>query len=192
MKNWRSFMQVEPIRDMKDIKSIKKLLSSQPRNLLLFTLGINSALRASDILGITIGQVRYANVGDRITVKEKKTGKSNVFMMNKEIKYALDSYLKTVDAKDDDFLFKSRKGSNAPLSVHAVTKYVKEWCNAIHLHIHAGSHTLRKTWCFQQRIRYGSSWELISRRLAHHSPSITRTYLGIQEEEVEKILMKSI
>lgn len=185
-------MKVEPIRDMKNIKSIKKLLSSQPRNLLLFTLGINSALRVSDILNLTVGQVRYANIGDRITIKEKKTGKTNVFMMNKEIKEALDNYLKKADAKDEHFLFKSRKGSNSPLTTYAVTKYVKEWCNAVNLHINAGAHTLRKTWCYQQRTRYGSSWELLSRRLLHFSPAITRRYLGIQEEEVEEILMKSI
>lgn len=185
-------MKVEPIRDMKDIKSIKKLLSSHPRNFLLFTLGINSALRVSDLLRLTVGQVRYSNIGDRVSIVEKKTGKTNVFMINKEIKDALDNYLKNVKANDLDYLFKSRKGKNAPLTTYAVTKYVKEWCNAINLHINAGSHTLRKTWCFQQRTKYGSSWELISRRLAHHSPSITRAYLGIQTEEVEELLMKTI
>ena len=36
-----SSTKVQPIRDMKAIKRIKKVLADQPRNLCLFTLGIN-------------------------------------------------------------------------------------------------------------------------------------------------------
>ena len=43
-------MKVEPIINMKDIKSIKKLLVDRPRDRLLFVLGINSGLRVQDIL----------------------------------------------------------------------------------------------------------------------------------------------
>ena len=185
-------MKVEPITNAKDIKSIKKLLSDQPRNRLLFILGCNSGLRVQDLLALKIGEIRYANVGDRIVIKEKKTGKENVFMLNKDIKDALEDYLKTVDAKDEHYLFKSRKGSNAPLTTYAVTMYVQDWCNAINLHINAGAHTLRKTWCYHQRKTHGTSWEVIAKRLNHSSPSITRRYIGVKEEEVEEILMKSI
>ena len=185
-------MKVGPIINPKDIKCIKRLLINRPRDRLLFICGCNSGLRVQDLLALKIGDVKHTNVGDRIVIREKKTGKENVFMINKEIKEALDDYLKTIEAKDELFLFKSRKGSNSPLTTYAVTKYVKEWCDAVNLHINAGAHTLRKTWCYQQRTRYGSSWELLSRRLLHFSPAITRRYLGIQEEEVEEILMKSI
>lgn len=39
-----SAIKVEPIRDIKAIKRIKKILSDQPRNLCLFTLGIIAAI----------------------------------------------------------------------------------------------------------------------------------------------------
>ncbi len=47
-------IKVKPIRDMKAIKRIKKILADQPRNLCLFTLGINSAYRANELLSLTV------------------------------------------------------------------------------------------------------------------------------------------
>lgn len=185
-------MKVEPIISAKDIKSIKRLLSNRPRDLLLFTCGCNSGLRVQDLLDLKIGDVKYASVGDRIVIREKKTGKENVFMINKEIKVALDEYLKTIEAKDEHFLFKSRKGKNEPLTTYAVTMYVQQWCDAINLSGNYGAHSLRKTWCYHQRKTYGTSWEIIAKRLNHSSPSITRRYIGVKEEEVEEVLMKSI
>ena len=53
-----SQIKVDPIKKRKDIESIKKLLADNPRNSALFTIGINTNLRASDLLRIKVGQVR--------------------------------------------------------------------------------------------------------------------------------------
>ena len=70
-----STTKVEPIRQLKDIKSIKRLLQKSPRDLCLFTFGINTNLRASDMLKITAGQVRGLKPGGELALKEMKTGK---------------------------------------------------------------------------------------------------------------------
>lgn len=50
---------VEPIRNKKEIKKVEEFLATQSqRNLLLFTLGINSGLRISDMLALNVGDVR--------------------------------------------------------------------------------------------------------------------------------------
>jgi len=185
-------MKVEPIIDLKNIKRIKKLLSDNPRDRLLFTMGINSGLRVQDILALKIGDVRTCKIGDRIAIKEKKTGKDNVFIMNKEIFTALEEYLRTIDLQDDHFLFKSRKGRNYPLTTYAVTQMMQRWADEINLVGNFGAHSLRKTWCYHQRKTFGVSWEVLAKRLNHSSPSITRRYLGVQEEEVEEILLHTI
>ena len=59
-----SQIKVEPIRKAKDINLIKKHLSNKPRDLALFVLGINTNLRASDLLRLTVGQVKYLNEGN--------------------------------------------------------------------------------------------------------------------------------
>jgi integrase len=186
------FMKVEPITNTKDIKSIKKILVNRPRDLLLFTMAINTGHRVQDLLALKVLNVRYVGINERVCLKEKKTGKENVFIMNKEIRKALDNYLGYAKPQDDHYLFKSRKGRNYPLTTYAVTMMVQRWCDEINLKINAGAHTLRKTWCYHQRITYGVSWELLSKRLNHSTPSITRRYIGVQQEEVEEILMHSI
>jgi integrase len=185
-------MKVAPITELKDIKNIKRLLSDNPRDRLLFIIGINSGLRVQDLLSLKIEDVKTCKIGDRIAVKEKKTGKENVFIMNKEIFAALQEYLQNIEYKDDHFLFKSRKGKNYPLTTYAVTQMVQRWCGEINLNINAGAHTLRKTWCYHQRKTFGVSWEILAKRLNHSSPSITRRYLGVKEEEVEEVLMNNI
>jgi len=50
-------IKVEPIRYLADIKRIKNLLVQRPRDMALFTLGINMPLRVSDLLSLTYDQV---------------------------------------------------------------------------------------------------------------------------------------
>ena len=80
-----STIKVEPIKELKDIKAIKKLLADKPRDLCLFTLGINTNLRASDILNIKVGQVKGLKAGDELEVKEKKTGKLKRITLNRAV-----------------------------------------------------------------------------------------------------------
>ncbi|WP_338736672.1 tyrosine-type recombinase/integrase [Sporomusa sphaeroides] len=68
---------VEPIRSKEQINAIKCYLRNHNlRNYLLFVLGINSGLRISDLLSLTIEDVKEV---DRIILREKKTGKPKRF-----------------------------------------------------------------------------------------------------------------
>ena len=72
-----SSIKVDPITELKDIGLIKKILADKPRDLCLFTIGINTNLRASDFLRITAGQVRNLSPGDDLVIKEKEKGSSS-------------------------------------------------------------------------------------------------------------------
>jgi len=185
-------MKVEPITEVKHIKAIKKLLKDNPRDRVLFIMGVNSGMRVQDLLQFRIEDVSHRAIGDRITLKEKKTGKENVLIINQEIFEAIKAYLASEDHQEEDFLFKSRKGANYPLTVFRVMHMVKAWADAINLKGNFGAHTLRKTWCYMQRKEFGVSWEVIAKRLNHSSPSITRRYMGVKEEEVEQVLLNNI
>ena len=50
-------IRVDPIRRSEDIQAIKQLLSGTPRDLLLFTMGINNGLRAGDLLMVKVKDV---------------------------------------------------------------------------------------------------------------------------------------
>jgi integrase len=186
-----SRIAVDPIRQIKDIKAISKMTSGNPRDHLLFVMGINNGLRACDLVRVKVGDFRYLKVGDTLTIKESKTGKDNILVVNKTVYKALQAFLDAIRPNDDAYLFASRKGENH-LQSQAVSKLVKKWTRAINLKGNYGAHTLRKTWGYIQRTMHGVGFEIICKRYNHSSPAITMRYLGIQDKEVHGVLMNEI
>ncbi|GHV55487.1 integrase [Deltaproteobacteria bacterium] len=182
---------VHPIQNVKDIQSIKTYLSDNPRDLLLFTLGINNGIRTGDLLKLRVSDVKDLKSGDSIQITESKTNKPNVLSINKEVHKTLRHFLATQNLTDDDYLFKSRNSDHA-LTVMAVNRLVKSWCKAINLNGNYGAHTLRKTFGYIQRTKFGVGFEVLCRRFNHSSPAITMRYLGITDKEVYSILQNEI
>ena len=187
-----SRITVEPIRDPKDIETIKRMLRDRPRDQLLFVMGINNGLRTGDLLKLKVAQVRHLKTGQGLSIREGKTGKTNVLMMNKSTHRALQRYLDELKPADEDYLFKSAKGNNRPLTVPTVNNLVKSWCWAINLQGNYGAHTLRKTFGYIQRTVYGVGFEVLAKRFNHSNPRITMRYLGITDSEVNGILLNEI
>lgn len=52
---------VQPILDRKKIEGMKKILASNPRDVLLIILGINNGLRISDLLHMRVSDVLQEN-----------------------------------------------------------------------------------------------------------------------------------
>jgi len=184
-------VKVNPVRKQKDIRAISKLLLGKPRDLLLWTMGINNGLRASDLVGIKVVQVQDLKVGEVLNIIESKTGKENILVINKPVYKVLQRYLKEVKPDPSEYLFKSRKGKGH-ISSQSVGRLVKTWCKDLNLQGNYGAHTLRKTWGYHQRINHGVGFEILCKRYNHSSPSITMGYLGIESKEVHDILMNEI
>ena len=105
-----SRIAVDPIRRMKDIQSISKMLSDNQRNNLLFVMGTNNGLRTGDLLKLKVEDVNGMKVGDTLVIREGKTCKRNILVMNKSIHKSMQIYLEALKPMDDDALFASRKG----------------------------------------------------------------------------------
>lgn len=73
-----STIKVEPISDLKDIKLIKKLLRDKPRDYCLFTVGINTNLRASDLIRILPGMYGIRSLAMTSPSKKRRRGKRGV------------------------------------------------------------------------------------------------------------------
>ena len=179
-----SQIKVEPIRKKRDIQSIKRMLSDNPRNQALFTIGINTNLRASDLLSIKAGQVRDLKPGDSIQVKEKKTGKFRMVTLNKACIQAIQKLLDSTPYNDADPLFVGQRG---PLTVPSVHRLVKSWCRAINLKGNYGSHTLRKTWGYHQRVSFGTDIPRLMICFNHSTQKQTLDYLCIQPQEIRDV-----
>ena len=183
-----STIKVEPIRDLRDIRAIKKVLADNLRNLCLFVLGINTNLRASDLLRLTAGQVRHCKPGDEITLKEKKTGKPRRINLNKSSIAAIKELLASTPLPDSSPLFFSQRGD--VLTVPSINRLVKFWCRAINLKGNYGSHTLRKTFGYHQRIQLNTSIPELMVMFNHSNQRQTLDYLCIQPDEIRSAYMK--
>lgn len=187
-----SKISVDPIRKIEDLKSISKYLSDNPRDLLIWTMGINNGLRASDIVKIKVSDVCDLKINGVHELVETKTGKDNILVINKPTYKALHSYLKDSGLKNDDYLFKSRKGANNHILSRSLGIMIRSWTKALNLMGSYGTHTLRKTWGYQQRVAYGVGFEIICDRYKHSSPATTMRYLGIEKKEIYSILTNEI
>jgi integrase len=184
-----SQIRVDPIRKRKDIESIKKILADKPRDLCLFVLGINSNLRASDLLRITVGQVRDLKPGDELTLNEKKTKKPRRITLNKTVVQTIQGLLKARSYQDADPLFLGQRGVLTVPSVHSL---VKSWCKTIHLKGNYGSHSLRKSWGYHQRVTFGVDIPLLMTCFNHSTQAQTLSYLGIQASEIREVYENEI
>lgn len=183
MKTKQGSNAVEPIRDVKKIKEIKQyLLKKSYRDYFLFTFGINSGLRISDILFLRVKDVKCSKL---IIIKERKTGNKRKIIVNSSLKNEIDIYIK--GKMDNEFLFLSRNG-NKPISRVQAWQIINNAAKSCGVEGAIGTHTLRKTfgYHFYQRTKDVAMLQYI---FGHSSPSITLRYIGINDEMVEKALI---
>jgi integrase len=142
-------IKVEPIRELKDIRSIKQLLKSRPRDYLLFAMGISTGLRAGDLLKLKVADVAHLSLGQSIRIRRGRAGRDNTLTVSREVHRAIRELIDTARPRPEDFLFASQKG-RGPLTIQALNAMVKRWTQAIDLQGNFGAQTLRMTYAFTQ------------------------------------------
>lgn len=180
---------VQPIRDLKQIETIKKLLKLRNmRDYCLFVLGINSGLRISDLLKLRISDIsERGKIKDRIRLREKKTNKFKDFPLSNSTKAALKEYLKTRKYNEDEPLFISRKNKGFLLRQQAY-KIINDVAKSVGIKEKIGTHTLRKTFGYHA---YNNGYDiaLIQKLFNHSSPSVTLRYIGITQDEMDNVYL---
>ncbi len=181
-----SHITVEPIRNLKDIELIKQYLKDSPRNLCLFVLGINTNLRAVDLLKIKVNDVRHLQPGDEISLKEKKTGKKRRINLNSACVDSIQVLLASRTYSGEDYLFYSKRKGKV-LTVSSFSQLVKKWCRAVNLKGNYASHSLRKTWGYHQRVTFNVGIPQLMLCFNHSNQRQTLDYLCIQPEEIKSV-----
>ena len=184
---------VQPIRSIKQIDSIKKILWVQSlRDWLLFTLGINSGLRVSDLLKLKVGDVQNekGKINEYITVKEQKTKKAKRFPINKTSQKAIKEYLASREYDSDTYLFESRKrdsnGNSKPISRIQAYEIINSAARRVGIEDPIGTHTMRKTFGYHA-YHNGCSVELLQQIFNHAAPSVTLRYIGITQDDIDEV-----
>ncbi len=184
---------VDPIRDMDAINDIIDYLkeNDSPRNYLLFTLGVNSALRISDLLSLKVEDVvdESWNIKDYIYLREGKTNKEKTYSLSNGAREAIEYYLDQKNVERDDYLFGSQN-NDGPINRTWAWELINRWTDRFDLPGNYGAHSLRKSWGYHALRTYDAPIEMIQAKLNHSSPAVTRRYIGIEKEEISELERK--
>ena len=191
---------VNPIRDEDDLRNciyfykkkrdnaISEVKSKlYDRNYMLFFLGINTALRFSDLRRLTVNKVKLNYIYQR----DKKTHKENKITLHNDVYKEVMAYIKRNNLSDEDYLFFSQKGVNKPITRvqgYEIMQQIKVGCK---IPYNIGTHTLRKTYGYWF---YQATGDVVALQsiLNHSTPAQTLVYIGMQQKEVDKKRQKFI
>lgn len=198
----------EPIKSMDDINRISRYLisSGRYRDNMLFIVGINFGLRASDLRVLRFSNLINGNFTfkDNFAVFEQKTRntrkrkKNRYITINTAVIEAVTLYLEhTPNVCLSDYMFRSTSNHggnlNEPLRIQSVDRILKGIARDLNINIKMSTHTLRKTFCYHQMLMSHNDTRklmLLQKMLNHSSPAQTLDYIGITREEIEEAYKK--
>ncbi|MBQ8596182.1 MAG: tyrosine-type recombinase/integrase [Lachnospiraceae bacterium] len=190
----------QPIRNKERLQLFKEyylLVKPNLRNYLLIIIGLNSALRISDILHLTFGDIydfHKKELRTHMVVKEQKTGKTNCIYINQEIRHALKLYADCNNHAADHWLFSGQKKQTEdfrPLSRYQAFRLIKEAAAYAGLPSNVSCHSLRKTFGYHAW-KQGTPPALLMSIYNHSSYQITKHYLCIDQDERDAVFQKII
>lgn len=177
-----STVWIDPLKSIEEVQAIKQAIQTRnqhcARDLACFTLGVNTNLRASDLLALTPEHVDWLE--SRLMLKESKTGKTRHIPLNPQIMSLL------YPLAGGRYLFPSEKGGE-PLSMSSWNNKIKLWAFRAGLTGNYGARTIRKTWARLQYEVFKTPIVLISQELNHTNLRETYRYIGVSPEEVQAV-----
>lgn len=185
---------VQPIRDPEVVTAIAEYLRLRSeRNYLLFSLGVYSGLRVSDLLNLKVHKVR----GTHVDIYESKTKKWKKFIIHPNIREDLDAYIADMD--DDEYLFasrqKKRNGVNRrPIDRSQAYKILNDAARRFGLK-EIGCHTMRKTFGYHLVMNADPEQTpfvlaLLMQLFNHSSQEMTLRYLGLTQDALDRAVLK--
>ncbi len=178
---------VEPIRDKAKIKEMQMYLESiHPKWSLMFKLGVLTGLRISDILAL---KVKDIDLG--IKIKEHKTGKYRKINIPDHLYIEIKRFIKTYKLGKEDYLIFSNKKDNEckqkSVSRQQSYRVLRDASSMCNLKENIGTHGMRKTMAYHL-YQKDKDIALVQYVLNHSSSETTLRYIGVRQEQADKVL----
>ncbi|MBR8700484.1 MULTISPECIES: tyrosine-type recombinase/integrase [unclassified Fusobacterium] len=182
--------------EMNDLKRIREYLekNNDVVFLAIINIGVNTALRYSDLSRLTFEEVAQ---NFNFIIREKKTNKIRHLYLNKicinEIE-RLKRYYTEKGIEPKGFIFKSlfrpyiAHKIDRPITVQSVNKKFKSLQKKLDIKYNIGTHSLRKTWGF---IYYSNTGDIATLMycLNHSNENNTLRYIGITDKKIGDIFI---
>lgn len=189
----------QPIRNREELEKIKIYYRYQvpsPRNELLIVIGLNTALRISDLLSLQWRDVydfERKTYREHICITEKKTGKFSSIYMNTVIQKELKTYQRWLKQEGESifpgkYLFCHQK-ENVPISRVQAFRIIKKAADYNQIEGVISCHSLRKTFGYHAW-KQGISPVLLMNIYNHSSFQVTQRYLGIEQDDRDEVFQK--
>ncbi len=142
------------------------------RNYMILHLGRNLAFRIEDLLQLKVDN--FKNGG--IYTREFKTNKEQSFELHPSLIKDIESYINRNGLVEGEYIFKSRKGLNKPITRQRAWQIVKELSEQVNVNYVVGTHSLRK---YFARKYYEETGDIIALKemLNHSSETVTLLYI---------------
>lgn len=175
------------------INSFKGRFAARDRA--LFTLGVKTGLRVSEILSLRISDIfQHGRIVERVYVQRKNMkGKiqGRTVLLHPEVKEAVKTWIDANGGSLDSeaYLFKSRKGTNQPITRKQAWRILDTLFSRIGLSGKFGTHTMRKS--FAKKMYELLDHDLIKtqKSLGHVSIQSTVSYLSFDQGEIDNAIL---
>ena len=193
----KSMDEIKAMLDVFDRKINSDCLDGErqirERNKLLFLIGINVGIRASDLrlLRWNFFMNEDGTFKRSYTIQPKKTKKHGKFVtlyFNNTIKQAILNYIEKYPVEDlNEYIFVSQRGGQ-PIVESSLWRIIKDTAKEAGIEQNVGSHTLRKTWgfwCWHNAEDKAKALVVLQSCFNHSNTNTTMKYIGLLDDEVE-------
>jgi site-specific recombinase XerD len=167
------------------------------RDKALFTLGILSGFRITELLSLRIKDVlQHGRMVDRLTVPrrhmQRKT-QSRTVILHPQAKVALHAWLEDMRGRramtPEAYVFQSRNGANQPISRRRALRLLQAIFRGHGMTGRLGTHSMRKTFANNVYERLGRDLVKTQHALGQQNITTTICYLSFREEEIEAAIL---
>ena len=165
------------------------------RNKMLFLIGINLGIRASDLCSLRYNFFlkENGNFKDFYSLQPKKTRKTGKFVklyFNSTVKKAITDYINEYPIDDiNGYLFKSRKG-NGHITEISLGRIIKDTAKEVGIEKNICSHSLRKTfgyWAWHNAEDKDGALVKLQLIFNHSDTRTTMRYIGLLNDEISDV-----
>ena len=191
-RNLRKGKLVGPKRPFKsgDIWEIRQYLKlkQRTRDLALFNLGIDSKLRACDLLELRVSDIGSGEaVFQQATIVQKKTDAAVTFEMTDATKASVQAWIIQANLSPGDFLWSRRNRKSMHLSMSQYTRIIKQFAEIVGADPATyATHSIRRT---KVTLIYRKTQNLRACQLllGHKKIENTVRYLGLELDDALEI-----
>ena len=168
--------QVDPIRDLEEIKEMYKVLKSKSqRDYLLFKFAIHTGVKLNELLNLTVADVIASDQLIKSFWVEEHATNINI-VIPEDLQQDLQNFISTEQLVTSDLLFQSNR-THKGLSRQQAYRIIHAAAEELGM-VHIGLTTLRKTFAYHA-YQSGISISIIQKYLGHQTTYETMKFIGI-------------